>query len=155
MNATRGFVAGAAGGALGTAAMAGVLALAEDGAWLHAVPPRRIARSALRELGVTVPRSQARLVGSGAHFLFGTALGALFGHLYERDQARLPGVAAGVGFTTLVWIVSYYGWVPALRFMPLPHALGWRHNAAVVGGTWIWGMLLGAVVERAVHGRRT
>jgi RsiW-degrading membrane proteinase PrsW (M82 family) len=140
-------IAGFLGGALGTAAMSLIMRRAKRAGWLEVIPPREISARVLNLLGLPAPsRRRRKLMGLVVHFAFGSGMGALYGRYSRRAPDLAPGVARAVGFSSLVWLVSYYGWVPLFDLLPLPHQLPLQHNAAMIAGTCLWGAFIGATV---------
>lgn len=58
------------------------------------------------------------------------------------------GVVAGTAFGIVVWLVSYVGWIAALRIMPPPTRDDLDRVVPVHAAHWIYGATLGAVEER-------
>lgn len=119
------------------------------------MPPRKITDHLLHVFGVKhkTPRVVRSALATMNHFGFGASCGALFavGHALVARRVRPPvlgTVAAGVGFGTMVWAVSYAGWVPALGVMPRPTRDRFGRPASMVVAHWIFGGVLGALVAR-------
>src|SRR3954451_11123875 len=104
-------VQGGIGGIAGTTTMSLVLWAA---GLLGHLPPTRMARAALRVRGEVAPsRGRTGVLATALHYGYGTSMGALFGMVDHR--LRLPGRPAvrGVIFASIVYLLSYKGWVPA------------------------------------------
>ena len=140
---------GALGGAVGTLAMSTVMAAGAKLGLLGTAPPEVIAAKLLDAIGqrehAEVTQDALTVLG---HLGFGVAIGALFAPLERR--ARLPCGSAthGVLYATLVWAVSYKGWVPALGLMPPPERDRPGRPATMLVAHWVFGLTLGAVVGR-------
>ncbi len=119
------------------------------------LPPERIAEAAIEE---TTDRpaqpGERRLVASVAHLGFGAAAGAFFGVIRHAAGIRGPvaSVAVALGFANLVYVISYQGWVPALRIMPPASRDDPGRVGTMVIAHWLYGAVLGALVW--VLGRR-
>ena len=149
-------VDGAIGGAAGTAAMSAVMAAAARGGRLGEYPPRLIARAALDAVGPPAPEEGTRdVLAVAAHAGFGTAAGALFGVLHRRLRPPIGPALHGAVYASLVWGLSYQGWIPALGIMPPPERDRPGRPAAMLLAHWVYGSALGAVLgRRSRRGRR-
>lgn len=143
-SAMRAIVRGALAGTAATATMSIAMGLAQRAGLLGRMPPKKITAAALRALGVRPPEPALDAATVAAHVGFGASVGAL----YACGRQRLPGPSpalAGAVFGTVVWAVSYQGWVPALGIMPMPrHDRPGRPTSMLVAH-WIYGATLGAV----------
>lgn len=110
---------GAAAGIGATTAMTGVLIAAQRAGLLGKLPPERITERMLDALHLSRNRREQKAMATISHYGYGTFTGAVFGLLQRRLAPRHP-VAAGVAFGGLVWLLSYVGWVPALKILPPP-----------------------------------
>jgi uncharacterized membrane protein YagU involved in acid resistance len=118
----------------------------------YTLPPRRItdelADRATRS-GAVPPASEPvrRAVSSVAHLGYGAATGALFAMIAAaRPPARMVGSGAAWGLA--VWMVSYLGWLPALRILPPPTREPAGRAAMMIGAHLVWGAVLGALLAR-------
>ncbi len=87
------------------------------------------------------------------HFAFGAGVGALFGVLHAQLPARVrrhPALS-GAAYATLVWAVSYQGWVPALGILPPATRDAPGRPATMLLAHWVYGATLGVVVARRGH----
>lgn len=146
---------GVAAGVVATAVMSASMRAAQAMGLLGRMPPRKITDHLLDVLGVkhATPRIARRALATINHVGFGASCGALFGlgHALLGRRARtrpLATTAAGVAFGTLVWAVSYAGWVPALGVMPRPSRDRFGRPATMVVAHWVYGGVLGALVAR-------
>jgi len=147
---------GAAAGALATAAMTAVMLGAKQAGLTGELPPERIARRATDAIpGEPLEDHKQDAIAWLAHFGFGAVAGSLFGLLTtrtsaERESPAIPAVK-GTIYATLIWLVSYQGWVPALGFMP-PASVDRRGRVAMMlVAHWVYGATLGVL---ATHLRR-
>ena len=138
---------GALGGLLGTAAMsAGMLAAGKLGL-MGEQPPEIITAGVLDAAGVRPDDERARdALASVAHFAFGVAGGSVFAVLHRRLGLPIPAAAHGLIYASLVWSVSYLGWVPALRLMPSAQRDRPDRPLVMILAHWLYGSVLGAVV---------
>jgi uncharacterized membrane protein YagU involved in acid resistance len=105
---------GAGGGALATAAMSVVMLAGGRAGLMGEQPPKQIVRAMLPGHKHR-PKKGERLLGTAAHFLFGSMFGALFGMLCRDRPVRL---ATGIAYALAIWLASYQGWVPSLNILP-------------------------------------
>jgi hypothetical protein len=138
---------GAIGGVVGTATMSAVMLAGEKTGLLPRQPPEDIAVAALDAAGMT-GRSEAmqNVLAVLAHFGFGAASGAVFGLLHRRLRLPIPAALHGVVFGSLVWAVSYKGWIPTLGILPPPERDQPGRPATMLLAHWVYGATLGAVV---------
>lgn len=83
------------------------------------LPPRKIVEATIHAASTKrVDESVVKAASVGAHFAFGAGAGVAFSALQKRlPMAPMP---AGILFGLLVWVVSYKGWIPALKILPPP-----------------------------------
>lgn len=79
--------------------------------WEQAPAPAKVGRLLLRALGYDVPASQIDLLTNVMHWGYGTTWGALYGAV-AGNAARERPLGRGLGFGSLVWIMSYVQLVP-------------------------------------------
>ena len=140
---------GALGGAVGTTAMSAFMLAAGRLGLMGEHPPEKIVAAALDAAGVN-PRdekTQDALAGL-LHFGFGMSTGALFAVIHRRLPARIPGAAHGMVFGSIVWALSYQGWVPALGIMPPASRDRPARPVVMFLAHLIFGAMLGNVVSR-------
>lgn len=97
----------------------------------YPLPPREI----IDRMMVEGNEKHARTNTLAAHFGFGALTGAIFAYLKPNCRS---GPLYGVG----VWLLSYFGWVPAARIL----APAWRHpaerNLLMIVAHLVWGATL-------------
>ena len=106
----------------------------------YPLPPREITETVVGEVSHSALRTVL------AHFGFGAAAGALFG--------AMPRNASGLVFGPFVWLVSYFGWVPAGRILTTASSHPPRRNLLMIAAHLVWGVCLEAgtrELERAAH----
>jgi hypothetical protein len=140
---------GAIDGAFATVVMTGAMRVAQRAGWLGELPPRRITRLALRRAG---QGGRSRRATSGlaalAHVGFGAAAGSAFEVTFApRGRPHGRGPLAGAAFGAAIWLVSYAGWVPALRLLPPPPRDRPGRQAALVLAHLVYGATLGALAD--------
>lgn len=115
------------------------------------LPPRRITDRAVQELDpVDRPSHDDRqLLAGSVHFAFGAGAGALFGLLTAGLRSLRISTGLGIVYGTLVYLISYQGWIPALNLMPPASRDRTGRVVTMLGGHWVYGALLGLLVALA------
>lgn len=138
---------GMIGGAAGTATMSVAMLAADRMGLMGEHPPELIVQEALANAGIRSSEQTQNVLSTLLHFGFGLTAGALFAVLHRRLRLPIPDAWHGMVFATLIWIVSYKGWVPSLGVMPPPGADRPRTRpVTMVVSHWIFGATLGTVV---------
>ncbi|MGQ0607629.1 MAG: DUF6789 family protein [Chloroflexota bacterium] len=147
----RGALAGAIGGLTATLLMSIVMLGARRLGVTDQLPPDRMAERAIESAtDRTSTRGEERIVASFLHLAFGTVAGAVFGAL-TASLRRAPGkVAAGMGviYATGIWVISYQGWVPAMRILPPASRDDRGRVATMLLAHWVYGTVLGLATSR-------
>src|SRR5947209_8155344 len=99
-------VDGGISGVAGTAAMSALMLGARRIGLLGRQPPERLTEHVLDTLGLERHETTQDVLAAMLHFGFGATMGALFGLVHRRTDARLGATAQGVLFGTAVWAVS-------------------------------------------------
>lgn len=104
-----------------------------------------------RELAEDLP---APLIGKEAattiyHFLYGAAVGGVFGAVYERRD--LP---SGAAYGVMVWTASYLGWIPASRRLKVATKHPARRNGLMMAAHIVWGAFLVAGLRELERAQR-
>ncbi len=140
-------VDGVIGGIAGTATMSAAMVLAERLGLMGEHPPELMVQAALDAAGVRSGRKTRDALAVITHFSFGIVAGVVFAVLHRRLRLPVPVALHGIIFGTLVWGLSYKGWVPWLSVMPPPERDRPRTRPIVMLiSHWIFGATLGAVV---------
>lgn len=142
-HAARGAVAGCAATAVMTAAIAVQLRLSG-----REFAPKRVTEGVANRVGLTPSEPVLDAATAVNHVAYGTAVGAVYGVLRGDRRGGPPGVVTGIAFGIAVWLVSYVGWIPALRIMPPPTRDDPDRVVPVHAAHWIYGATLGTVEER-------
>ena len=82
-----------------------------------------------------------------AHFGYGALTGSTYA-LIERKiplRSSLKGALAGL----FIWVVSYLGWIPAVRILTPATRHPWRRNLLMIFAHLVWGLTLGEVIRRS------
>lgn len=140
---------GALAGAAATAVMSVVMEGEQRAGWLeNPLGPERITAAGLGALGWhNRPRRAQDALAVAMHFGFGSTLGVIFEFLRHRVRAPWAPAWQGVIFASLVWLLSYRGWIPLLGLLPPARAHPSR-PLAMLAAHWVYGAVLGALAGR-------
>jgi len=141
---------GSIAGALATTTMTGFMRLTQQiGLYQKELPPTKVTRAATKTLGVErfVSSEGETLLTGLAHWAFGMVGGAIFGAASKKSH-WVPARFGGLVFGLLVWVVSYMGWIPALRILPMPWNERGKHGLMPFVAHVIYGTTLGIVVRK-------
>lgn len=137
---------GAIGGLVATVPMSAAMLVARRLGFMGRQPPERITQKVFfRGLRRVRSRETRNALATVLHFTFGGVGGAVYGVAQRRLPVRVNPILTGVVFGTLVWAVSYMGWVPALGLMPQPRHDRPDRPVIMIVAHWIFGATLGAV----------
>lgn len=142
----RGFGAGA----VATVGMSALMFAGRRTGLLGRMPPEKITSRALNALGVERSRREQDAAAAVLHVGFGAMAGALFAPALRALRLPLSPMLQGAAFGTLVWAVSYAGWIPALGIMPPPSRDRPRRPEVMLAAHWVYGGLLGWLCSRAL-----
>lgn len=89
--------------------------------------------------GTSLSEDERKTEGTRIHWALGVGAGALYGAL----RARVPqtGVAQGLGFGTLFWLLMDEGAVYALGLTPAPTKFPWQTHARGLAGHLVFGVV--------------
>ena len=148
-------------GALGGMSATGPMTIAMI--WLHRIlptreryslPPREIIVHLAEKAGVQkkLDREARAALTLINHFGFG----AVAATIYSLLEARIPGKALVKGpiFGALVWLVSYFGLLPAVGILELPTKQPFSRNALMLAVHLIWGLVVGVFIETLLADKR-
>ena len=145
--AARRLLFGTAAGGVATAFMSAVMIVAKRAGLMGEMPPEKITARLLDRAGWEARSARTQdLLSALLHVGFGGAAGALFALAERRSHPPLPTVPAGILFGAAVWLVSYQGWVPALRIMAPPSRDRPGRPQAMLAAHLVYGAVLGAIV---------
>ena len=148
MNLFRTIGRGAVAGAAATAPMSAVMLAANRFGAMNRQPPKRIVEDALDAAGMPHSEPVEKALAVVAHFGFGAVAGGLYTAVTPQ---RFRGVASGVGFGMLVWLVSYAGWIPALRILPPPPEDRPGRQGTMLVAHAVYGAALGRLARGRTH----
>ncbi len=112
---------------------------------LGRMPPERITARVLNMLGVSRTSRQQDVLAALAHLAFGAAAGAAYQPLQNR--LPMPAVFKGIAYGSVIWTVSYMGWVPALGLMPPPSRDRPGRPWVMLTAHWVYGGLLALLLQ--------
>ena len=145
---------GAFAGGVATTLMTGVMKLGQSaGLYQDEIPPVAITQNALDTAGLSqkVGDGEETALAGVSHWAFGMIAGALFGALHRLLRVPLAAPVHGTIFGLLVWLVSYAGWIPALRLFPAPWNQRPREALMPVVAHVVYGAALGATFGVMEH----
>ena len=116
---------------------------------MGAHPPERVVEEGMRAAGHQPSAGEVDAVASVTHVGFGIACGTAFG-LLAQLAPRLSG-RLGIPFALLIWVVSYAGWIPALRILPSVHDDHPGRVGTMVVAHVVYGSVLGLAWRSIVH----
>lgn len=102
-----------------TVVMSLVMLASQRAGLMDKQPPERIVERGAGAIGIVPDRDAVQVAASVAHLGFGAAGGAGFGWLASVVRPGIPELL-GVPWAMTIWLVSYAGWIPALRILPKP-----------------------------------
>jgi hypothetical protein len=139
---------GMGGGAVATVAMSAVMLAAQKAGFMGKLPPEKITEAALDHLQIDRKESTEDALTTVAHFAYGIGCGGLFGWLHAKTRsADISPEVKGVTFASFIWLVSYFGWVPALGIMPRPQRDRQGRPTSMLVAHWVFGGVLGALLH--------
>jgi len=106
----------------------------------YPLPPREITGEVLEKVGIVARPHEVSAAALVAHFAYGGAVGALYG-LVPADPKREP-LSTGAVLGALVWSLSYFGLLPALRILRPATEHPARRNALMLAAHFVWGACL-------------
>ncbi len=106
----------------------------------YPLPPSEITGSVMEKAGVSATPDQITAVTLIAHFAYGGATGSLYG-LIASGKSRAP-IRSGLVLGFLVWSLSYFGLLPALRILRPATDRPARRSCLMLCAHFIWGVCL-------------
>jgi hypothetical protein len=152
----RDMLSGARVGLVATGAMSLLMLAGRRLGLTGTLPPRRVTDRAVEELepGDRPSHDDRQLLAGFGHFAFGAGAGALFGLLTAGLRSLRISTGLGIAYGTVVYLISYAGWIPALDIMPRPSRDRPGRVVTMVGAHWVYGAMLGLLVALARRRRR-
>jgi uncharacterized membrane protein YagU involved in acid resistance len=146
MSTTHRLLLGALAGIAGTFAMTAAARAMHHGLPArerYPLPPREIIEGALPARAKRTLDEQGRQSATlAAHFGYGAATGALYALLRPRG-----GIVPGAAYGLLVWTVSYFGIMPALRILRPAHDHPTRRNWLMIAAHLVWGSTMATTLQ--------
>jgi hypothetical protein len=132
--------------------------------WLSEQAPETVTRRSVKAAtGVRIRGRELHALTVLLHLGFGAAAGAVYAATLGRARMSWIGSGrVGAGFGTVVWFVSYWGFLPGLGLMPPVSEDERQRPLVMLLAHWIYGGALGLLLSartkappRAgrVHGR--
>jgi hypothetical protein len=108
----------------------------------YPLPPREITdQTSIKGFGTRLSEPAALAGTLINHFGFGAAAGSLFWTPFRSRGRSLP---SGIGYAFAVWLVSYFGWVPAFNLLRPADEHPAARNGLMIGVHAVWGAVLWA-----------
>jgi uncharacterized membrane protein YagU involved in acid resistance len=140
---------GALGGAIATLAMSGVTVAARQTGVLGRHPPERITEALLDAMSLRGRPAWAQdVLAVLLHWGFGMSVGAVFVPLQRRLHLPFGAPVQGMVYGSMVWALSYKGWIPALGILPPPERDRPGRPLTMVVAHWVYGATLGLVTSK-------
>ena len=121
------------------------------------LPPRRVAVGLARKLGFAGHMDRAEREGLtwASHFGYGAGTGAGYGAIDPALRKALPHPAAsGAAYGLGVWLLSYFGWLPAAGITSPQFRHPVRRNTTLVLSHLVWGVTTGLLTARMAQLRQ-
>ena len=121
----------------------------------YSLPPREITVHLAKKAGVhrkLGPEARAALTLIN-HFGYG----AMAATIYSMADARIPvsALVKGPIFGALVWIVSYFGFLPAVGILDPATKHPPSRNALMLATHLVWGLVVGVFIETLLSEKRS
>jgi uncharacterized membrane protein YagU involved in acid resistance len=112
------------------------------------LPPEQITRNVVKRSGLHrfLNETGKKTASWVAHFGYGAAIGAAYPMTAER--APLHPAVKGSLYGTLIWVLSYLGWLPAAGMMRSATRQSSLRNLALVASHLVWGLVCGTFFQR-------
>lgn len=148
------YLAGALGGTLATVPMTVVMEVLFrrlPSNLRYPLPPREVTMAVAHRAGLAGRMSEQTRAGTSltAHFGYGLLTGALY-PLTTRRRPRHP-LLHGSLYGLVVWALSYFGWIPALRLLATPLRHPPPRRRLMIAAHLVWGAAVALVTFRLVE----
>jgi len=141
----RGLVAGA----IATVPMSATMQLMHRWPWPErdSLPPHQITKRITAKLGIKkhLNHEQLTALTIANHFGFGGAMGGLYALFAPCIIA--PPVVKGLVWGSLVWALSYLGWLPVAHILPPATEHSKRRNFLMIVAHLVWGVSTALLAE--------
>lgn len=111
------------------------------------LPPRQITSEILQRAGLEQRLSDTKMTGLAliSHFAYGALSGVGYSALPQRIQEK--SFTSGGLYGMAVWLVSYLGWIPALKLLPPATQHPKQRNLLMWAAHLVWGSATALVVK--------
>lgn len=108
----------------------------------HPLPQRHIIERLTRKARVDkrLSERQDTALSLASHFAYGATMGGVYSFVYRR--LRLPAPISGVFYGIILWITSYFGWLPTARILPPASEDTPARNFLMIFAHIVWGVFL-------------
>jgi hypothetical protein len=113
----------------------------------HSLPPYRISKRIFRKLDVLAPweKKKKKILTNAAHFGYGAAGGVVYSTFANKSD--LSPAIKGTAFGLLVWLGSYFGWLPATNILP-PYMEHPKRHAMMAAAHVVWGTSIAYIFQK-------
>jgi uncharacterized membrane protein YagU involved in acid resistance len=115
------------------------------------LPPRSVAAGLARKLGLAKYMDAADREGLtwAGHLAYGAAAGGAYALLDPAlEKAISPPACRGATFGLAVWLLSYFGWLPAVGITSPQFRRPIRRNTTLILAHLAWGATTGLLTDR-------
>jgi hypothetical protein len=115
------------------------------------LPPRRVAVGLARKLGLAKYMDTTEREGLtwASHLGYGAGAGAAYGLLDPALEKAIPPPACrGAAYGLAVWLLSYFGWLPAVGITSPQLRRPIRRNTTLILSHLVWGVTTGLLTAR-------
>ena len=115
------------------------------------LPPRRVAAGLARKLGFAQYMGTPEREGLtwASHFAYGAGTGGAYGLLDPALEKAIPHPAGrGAAYGLAVWLLSYFGWLPAVGITSPQFRRPLRRNTTLVLSHLVWGVTTGLLTAQ-------
>ncbi|MDQ4045331.1 MAG: DUF1440 domain-containing protein [Chloroflexota bacterium] len=114
----------------------------------YPLPPEEITGILMDRAGAGDPRDREQRwpLTLLTHFGFGAVSGV--GLAFVGSWTRHSPTAIGVLYSLAVWAISYLGWLPAAKILPLATRHPARRNLLMLVAHAVWGASAGTTIDR-------
>lgn len=143
----RDLLLGARAGLVATALMNLLMLTAKAAGLTGWLPPAKLTDRAAEHVpfGNRLDSDDRNAIAALMHFGFGMGAGALFGFATSGLRHVWLSSALGVVYGTVIYLVSYLGWIPALDIMPSATEDRPGRSLTMLVAHWVYGATLGAL----------
>ncbi|HEY7161441.1 MAG TPA: hypothetical protein VH815_09280 [Acidobacteriota bacterium] len=119
----------------------------------HSTPPYKITSKVFRKLQMLAPweTKKKKALTTASHFGYGAAGGVVYSMFANKSE--LSPAVKGSLFGLLVWVSSYFGWLPATNILPAYKEHPKRH-AMMAASHVVWGTAMAYIFQRVEKTRR-